>query len=60
CPEAARRILPQSSDEKPVEWMDAVSAGEKLVEPAILRGCRKTPVMTVGINPNLSAYFGTL
>ncbi|MCK9171436.1 MAG: hypothetical protein M0P01_13575, partial [Treponema sp.] len=25
CPEAARRILPQSSDEKPVEWMDAVS-----------------------------------
>ncbi|MCK9169508.1 MAG: hypothetical protein M0P01_03765, partial [Treponema sp.] len=57
CPEAARRILPQSSDEKPVEWMDAVSAGEKLVEPAILRGCRKAPVMTVGINPNLTAYF---
>ena len=55
-----RKILPQSSDEKPVEWVDAVSAGKKFVEPAILRGCRKAPVMTVGINPNLSAYFGTL
>lgn len=37
--------------------MEAVSAGEKPVEPAVLRGCRKAPIMTIGINPNMTAYF---
>ena len=56
-PAAMREKLPQTMNEKPLKWTNAMSVGEKLVEPAILRGCRKAPIMTIGINPNLTAYY---
>lgn len=37
--------------------MTARVTGCKPVEPAIMHGCRKAPIMTMGINPNLSPYF---
>lgn len=58
-PEAMRKKLPQTMDEKPIKWTKAMSVGDKLVEPAVLRGCRKAPIMTVGINPNLTAYYAS-
>lgn len=27
------------------------------VDPGIMHGCRKAPIMTLGINPNMTAYF---
>jgi hypothetical protein len=37
------------------EWIEAVSTAASFPDPAILAGCRKAPIMTVGINPNLTA-----
>ncbi|MDP3479201.1 MAG: hypothetical protein Q8R88_05475 [Desulfoprunum sp.] len=37
--------------------MDVQATGSKPVEPAIMHGCRKAPIMTIGINPNLTSYF---
>ncbi len=37
--------------------MQVRATGCKTVEPAIMHGCRKAPIMTMGINPNLSPYF---
>ncbi len=44
-------------DREAISWSQANSVGVQLVEPAVLRGCRKAPIMTLGINPNLTAYF---
>ncbi|MCP4150424.1 MAG: hypothetical protein GY757_21935 [bacterium] len=55
-PKAIREKLPQTMETEPVKWTTVEAVGDKLVEPAVLRGCRKAPIMTVGINPNLTAY----
>lgn len=40
------------------EHSKAVEAtGYGALMPAIMHGCRKAPIMTIGINPNLPAYF---
>ena len=31
--------------------------GTGQVDPGIMHGCRKAPIMTIGINPNMTAYF---
>ena len=31
--------------------------GQGQVNPGIMHGCRKAPVMTIGINPNMTSYF---
>lgn len=48
---------PPGDDNKPVLWCEVEQTGAKAVEPAILRGCRKAPIMTIGINPNMTAFF---
>ncbi|MCH3917275.1 MAG: hypothetical protein LKE40_07405 [Spirochaetia bacterium] len=48
---------PSSSETTPVKWTEADAVGDRLPEPAVLKGCRKAPIMTLGINPNLGAYF---
>ncbi len=58
-PKAIRKKLYQTMGGKPIKWTKALAIGDKLVEPAILRGCRKAPVMTIGINPNLTAYYAS-
>lgn len=40
-------------------WTQASHCGSKQVEPAVLRGCRKAPIMTIGINPNMTGYFAS-
>lgn len=56
-PEAIKNGPPASDDDKPVSWCEVDQTGAKSVEPAILRGCRKAPIMTIGINPNMTAFF---
>lgn len=33
------------------------SRGQAIANPQILHGCRKSPVMTIGINPNLTGFW---
>ena len=49
---------PQSADDSaPTPWLVGTLKGNQLVDPGILHGCRKAPIMTVGINPNMTSYF---
>lgn len=48
---------PSNPNTDPILWAKVELTGQKLVEPAVLKGCRKAPIMTVGINPNMTAYF---
>lgn len=41
---------------KPIKWMNVKTKALKFIEPAIMSGCRKAPIMTIGINPNLTAF----
>ncbi len=56
-PEAMRHPLPPTFDVAPLQWTKANAIGDRLLEPAALKGCRKAPIMALGINPNLSSYF---
>ena len=56
-PQAIRQGPRPSDDNKPVLWCKVEQTGARTVEPAVLRGCRKAPIMTIGINPNMTAYF---
>jgi len=42
---------------KPVLKVKACGQGQ--VDPGIMHGCRKAPIMTVGINPNMTSYFSS-
>jgi len=33
------------------------ACGQGQVDPGIMHGCRKAPIMTIGINPNMTSYF---
>ncbi len=37
--------------------IDAVCSGSRFQIPELMSGCRKAPVMTIGINPNLTAFW---
>ncbi len=56
-PKAIKNGPPPSDNDKPVLWCEVEQVGAHAVEPAILRGCRKAPIMTIGINPNMTAFF---
>jgi uracil-DNA glycosylase len=58
-PPEIRNGLPQTSSKTAVKWMLAQATGYGAIEPAMLHGCRKAPIMTIGINPNLSSFFPT-
>ena len=47
----------QPLNAQPIKWTTALQTKTHDVEPAVLRGCRKAPIMTIGINPNMTAYF---
>lgn len=60
-PEAFRQPHPQKAyKQKPSLLMQARAPGYHLVEPAIMHGCRKAPIMTIGINPNMTSYFASI
>jgi hypothetical protein len=55
--EAIRKETQSTSGTAPIAWMKAQLTGAKPIDPGIMHGCRKAPIMTVGINPNLTAWF---
>ncbi|MCI1640469.1 MAG: hypothetical protein LKI42_04250 [Bacteroidales bacterium] len=59
CPEAVRDQK-DSSGHTPVPLLKARACGMGQVSPGIMHGCRKAPVMTIGINPNMTAYFPSM
>ena len=59
-PEALKNGPPsttQSNSKDPIYWTQVKQVAAPRVEPAVLRGCRKAPIMTIGINPNMTAFF---
>ena len=46
-PDAATQSFP---------WIEATTGAPGFPLPEILDGCRKAPIMTIGINPNLTAF----
>lgn len=53
-PEVRARAEAAAPD--PAPWLEG-RVGGGFVDPQILHGCRKAPVMTIGINPNLAAFW---
>ena len=47
-------VSPEGEEEKEYE---ARCVGERFQVPELMSGCRKAPIMTIGINPNLTAYY---
>lgn len=35
------------------------AVGQAQIDPGIMHGCRKAPIMTIGINPNMTAYYAS-
>jgi hypothetical protein len=56
-PEEVRQAVPQGTPAPgPRPWLTGKMVGSGFVEPGVLHGCRKAPIMTIGINPNLTAW----
>ncbi|MBF0381015.1 MAG: hypothetical protein HQL69_08350 [Magnetococcales bacterium] len=49
-------VPPDSYGEEEGEYM-AQCTGQRFQIPELVTGCRKAPIMTIGINPNQTAYF---
>lgn len=57
-PEVLReRTTRQFRDGDHVRDISGTSQSQATVNPQILHGCRKAPVMTIGINPNLTGFW---
>ena len=56
-PAAVRTEKQPSGFTSPQPWLSGKLAGSALPDPGIMHGCRKVPIMTIGINPNLTAWF---
>jgi hypothetical protein len=41
---------------KPWLWQQGTTVKEGFPHPEVMDGCRKAPIMTIGINPNLTAF----
>lgn len=52
----ARGRMAPPAEGQAAPWLDGRSVGD-FVNPQILHGCRKAPIMTIGINPNLTAFW---
>jgi hypothetical protein len=51
------RTSRQFVDKEFVRAIDGKSRGQATINPQILHGCRKAPIMTIGINPNLTGFW---
>ena len=56
-PEAVRNEKQRSDRLAPQPWLAAKVTGSGFQDPGIMHGCRKAPIMTIGINPNMTAWF---
>jgi len=59
CP-AAVRDQKDSFGQAPVPLMKGRACNMGQVSPGIMHGCRKAPIMTIGINPNMTAFFPSM
>jgi hypothetical protein len=50
-------LPPISADGEEEREYKARCVGERFQVPELMSGCRKAPIMTIGINPNLTAYY---
>ena len=51
------RTNEQFKDKDVARSVPGISRGQAIANPQILHGCRKSPVMTIGINPNLTGFW---
>jgi hypothetical protein len=51
------RTNEQFRDKDLARSVPGISRGQAIANPQILHGCRKSPVMTIGINPNLTGFW---
>lgn len=59
-PQGVRIPPPAPAQQRaPKRWLVASSRGTGQISPAVLHGCRKAPIMTVGINPNMGGFYAT-
>lgn len=59
-PEALReRTSLQFKDKQFARSIPGKSRRQAIANPQILHGCRKAPIMTIGINPNLTGFWPT-
>lgn len=56
-PEAVRSETQPSGYTPAQPWLSAALTGSTIPDPGVMHGCRKAPIMTVGINPNMTAWF---
>ena len=56
-PEVVRNEKQPSGFTPAQPWLSARLAGAAMPDPGVMHGCRKAPIMTIGINPNLTAWF---
>lgn len=56
-PEAVRNEKQPAGFTPAQPWLSAKLAGAAMPDPGVMHGCRKAPIMTIGINPNLTAWF---
>ena len=56
-PEALRNEKQPAGYVPAQPWLSAKLVGPTFSDPGIMHGCRKAPIMTIGINPNLTAWF---
>src|SRR5438045_2302110 len=48
------QVTPAPADNKQFKIADVTTRSPRFPDPAVLGGCRKAPIMTLGINPNLT------
>jgi hypothetical protein len=53
------RTSSQFKDKEFARSIPGLSRPQAFVNPQILHGCRKAPIMTIGINPNLTGFWPT-
>jgi hypothetical protein len=56
-PEAVRSETQVGGFMAPQPWLSGRLSGSAFPDPGVMHGCRKAPIMTIGINPNLTAWF---
>ncbi len=49
----------QTTDDVTKPALKGKACGHGQVDPGIMHGCRKAPIMTIGINPNMTSYFSS-
>jgi len=48
---------PPAGNPATFSWAQGITSAPGFPSPEIMDGCRKAPIMTIGINPNLTSFF---